>query len=38
MAYRKLCAILPWKAQVRLCSRYRRLMAKGKRQTVDPHA
>jgi transposase len=25
---------IAWKAQVRLCSRYRKLMARGKRQTV----
>ena len=25
---------IAWKAQVRLCGRYRRLMAAGKRQTV----
>ena len=25
---------IAWKAQVRLCARYRRLMAAGKRQTV----
>jgi transposase len=25
---------IAWKAQVRLCGRYRRLMARGKRQTV----
>ncbi|MBQ0818806.1 IS110 family transposase, partial [Microvirga sp. HBU67558] len=26
--------MIAWKAQVRLCARYRRLMAAGKRQTV----
>ena len=25
---------IAWKAQVRLCGRYRKLMARGKRQTV----
>jgi hypothetical protein len=25
---------IAWKAQVRLCARYRKLMARGKRQTV----
>jgi len=33
-SFRSRSAILPGKAQARLCARYRRLVAKGKRTTV----